>query len=156
MIKAPPVQSITAVAEEFTTPLAPADDPPTTRIPESVKVPVVAVTLRHMVVPARMSAVIARTVDMTNDPAAAAPAGVFAVVVRVASAFAVPVPVPAPVDRKTVLVVFEAAPIPVHKVVPTKSISYHWPLTKEPAETMGLLAPPMRTSVSRVTLKPLA
>lgn len=124
-------------------------------MPVKFKVPLVAVILRHCVVPALRSQVMARTVDMTNDPPAAAPAAVLLVVVSVAMALAVPVPLPTPVARKTVPAVLEAAPMLVHVVVPTKSISYHWPETKAPAFTVGLLAPPMFTSTSKVTLKPL-
>ena len=67
----------------------------------------------------------ARTVDMTNDPPAAAPAEVLFVVVRVAMALASPVPLPIPVARKMTPSVLLAAPMPVHEVVPTNVISYH-------------------------------
>lgn len=120
-----------------------AADPPTIVKSERVSVPLVAVTSKQMVVPARKFAVICRTVDMMKLPPAAAPAGVLAAVERVARALASPVPLPTPVARKTVPAVLEEAPMFVHVVVPTKVISYHWPETREPVLTVGLLAPPM-------------
>ena len=63
--------------------------------------------------------------DMANDPPAAAPAGVLAAVVSVARARALPVPLPTPVARNIVPAVLDAAPMPVHEVVPTKRTSYH-------------------------------
>lgn len=128
-------------------------------MPESARVPVVAVTLRQVVVPARRSQFMARTVDIVNTPPpVVAPAAVFEAVVSVARAFAVPLfpDVPVPVARKIVPVVPEVAPMLVQFCPPTSMISYHWPETKEPAETVGLFAPPMFTSTSRVILKPFA
>jgi hypothetical protein len=52
--------------------------------------------------------------------------------------------------------VLEAAPMPVHEVVPTKRTSYHCPETNDPALTVGLLAPPILMSWLMVTLNPLA
>jgi hypothetical protein len=52
--------------------------------------------------------------------------------------------------------VLAAAPMPVKLVDPTLVISYHWPETNDPALTVGLLAPPMFTFWSMVTVNPFA
>jgi hypothetical protein len=109
------------------TPCAPVP-PPITRQLEKTAVPVVAVTLRQVVVPARTSQLMDRTVDMVNTPPPmVAPAGVLVAVVRVASARAVPrfPDVPVPVDWKTVPTVLLAAPSDVQVCPPTLTISYH-------------------------------
>jgi hypothetical protein len=53
---------------------------------------------------------------------------------------------------KTVPRVLAAAPMLVHVVVPTVVILYQQPVTNDPAETLGLLAPPIVTLVSMVTV----
>lgn len=88
-------------------------------------------------------------------PPLVAPAAVLVAVVSVARARAWPVPLPAPVDRKMPPMVLDVALIVVKFVEPTAVISYHWPETNEPAETSGLLLPPMSMFWSMVTVKPL-
>ena len=93
-----PAKSVLAVVD---TPCAAVALPPTTRRPESESVPLVAVTLRQVVVPGLISHVMARTVDMVKTPPpVVAPAAVFVAVVSVARARAVPrfPAVPVPVD----------------------------------------------------------
>lgn len=94
---------------------------------------------------------------MVNPPPpVVAPAGVFVAVDSVARARAWPVPLPTPVARNTVPTMLAAAPMPVKLVDPTLVISYHWPETNDPALTVGLLAPPMFTFWSMVTVNPFA
>jgi hypothetical protein len=58
------------------------------------------------------------------------------------------------VARNTIPTAFEAAPMEVKVVVPVLVISYHWPLTNDPALTVGLFAPPMVMFWSMVTVNP--